>query len=126
MRVLRPWAPPPLSATDQVLQAADAQKYTQVVDDEPVTIVRSPSLGRAVMVADALPTIPDGKTYELWLQDDAGKFVSAGLFPDPDGSSVTVPLDGDASTAKGAGLTVEPEGGSPQPTTDPLVLVAFG
>jgi len=108
----------------QVQQAPDAQRYQQTLSDgSTVTIVRSPSVGRAVLVTQNLATPPNGQTYQMWLQAPAGNFVSAGLVPP--GQSETVVLEGDAGTAKGAGVSVEPSGGSQQPTTTPIALFAF-
>jgi anti-sigma-K factor RskA len=108
----------------QVQQAPDAQRYQQTLaDGSTVTIVRSPSVGRAVLVTENLATPPNGQTYQMWLQAPAGNFVSAGLVPP--GPDETVVLQGDAATAKGAGVSVEPSGGSQQPTTTPIALFAF-
>ncbi|HEU5000673.1 MAG TPA: anti-sigma factor [Lapillicoccus sp.] len=107
----------------QVQQAPDAQRYQQTLPDgSTVTIVRSPSVGRAVLVTQNLATPPSGQTYQMWLQAPAGNFVSAGLVPP--GANETV-LQGDAATATGAGVSVEPSGGSQQPTTTPIALFAF-
>ena len=108
----------------QVQQAPDAQRYQQTLaDGSTVTVVRSKSVGRAVLVTDDLAAAPSGKTYQMWLQAPSGGFVSAGLVPP--GSDQTVVLEGDAATAEGAGVTVEPSGGSQQPTTAPIALFAF-
>jgi len=108
----------------QVQQAPDAQRYQQTLaDGSTVTVVRSKSVGRAVLVTDNLAAAPSGKTYQMWLQAPGGGFVSAGLVPP--GSDQTVVLEGDAATAEGAGVTVEPSGGSQQPTTTPIALFAF-
>jgi anti-sigma-K factor RskA len=108
----------------QVQQAPDAERYpTTLPDGSTVTIVRSKSVGRAVLVTENLAAAPSGKTYQMWLQAAGGSFVSAGLVPP--GSTETVVLEGDAATAQGAGVTVEPSGGSTQPTTTPIALVAF-
>jgi anti-sigma-K factor RskA len=108
----------------QVQQAPDAQRYQQTLaDGSTVTVVRSESVGRAVLVTENLAAAPSGKTYQMWLQAPGGSFVSAGLVPP--GSNQTVVLEGDAASAQGAGVTVEPSGGSPQPTTTPIALFAF-
>ena len=108
----------------QVQQAPDAQRYEQTLaDGSTVTVVRSKSVGRAVLVTNDLAAAPSGKTYQMWLQAPGGSFVSAGLVPP--GSNETVVLEGDAASAQGAGVTVEPSGGSPQPTTTPIALFAF-
>ncbi len=111
-----------LTATQQVLQATDAQRFEQKVGDATATIVRSPSLKKAVIVTANMPAAPEGKVYELWLQQGQ-TMVKAGFMPD--GPSNTVLLEGDAATAAGAGITVEPAGGSPAPTLPPIALVSF-
>ena len=109
-------------ATQQVLQAKDAQRFVTTVRGATATIVRSPSLHKAVIVAANLPAAPQGKVYELWLQQ--GKtMVKAGFLPG--GTSNTVLLQGDAGTAAGAGITIEPAGGSVTPSLPPVALVAF-
>ncbi len=114
----------PQTVADQVMAAADATRIEEpLVGGGTATIVRSPSLKRAVLVASDLPATAAGTVRQLWLKDANGTFVSAGLMPG-DGDQVVV-LDGDASQAQGAGITVEPAGGSPQPTTEPVALFAF-
>jgi anti-sigma-K factor RskA len=108
----------------QVQQAPDAQRYQQSLSGGgTITIVRSKSVGRAVLVTNNVAAAPSGQTYQMWLQAVGGNFVSAGLVPP--GPNATVLLEGDAATAQGAGVSVEPSGGSPQPTTTPIALFAF-
>jgi anti-sigma factor RsiW len=109
-----------VSASQQVLQARDARSYT----DRSTTIVRSASLGKAVL-RGTLPPPPAGKVYQLWLQRPDGTMAGAGLISDVGGVRDGVVLQGDAATAKGAGITLEPAGGSDAPTTTPLALVSF-
>lgn len=109
-----------VSASQQVLRAGDARSYT----DRSTTIVRSASLGKAV-VRGTLPPPPAGKVYQLWLQRPDGTMAGAGLISDVGGVRDGVVLQGDAATAKGAGITLEPAGGSDAPTTTPLALVSF-
>lgn len=122
-----PWSQDerPQSPTQQVLAAKDAQRFVQTVGGARATIVRSASLGRAVIVADDMPAAPAGKDYQLWLDQPGKGMVSAGLMPHGTAATVTVLLDGDASTATGAGITLEPAGGSTEPTSTPLALFAF-
>lgn len=115
-------APPTVSEADRILDARDAEHYTQSHDGIEVTVVRSPSLGKAVLVADDLPTPPKGKVYELWLAHEDEGMVPAGLM---DGGAQEVVLDGDAAAAVGAGITVEPSRGSPEPTSDPMMTFTF-
>lgn len=109
----------------RVLDATDAQRITGSVSGSSATVVRSPSLGRAVLVADHLPTPSAGKEYQLWLDFPGRGMVSAGLVPVGSGTHVTYLLTGDAAKATAAGITLEPEGGSKAPTTEPLALFAF-
>lgn len=111
------------SLTDQVLAAPDATRHTVKVDGADVTLVRSASLGQAVVLSSDLGLPPEGKVYELWLQNPAGDFVPAGLLPRD--SSQKYLLSGDARSAKAAGITIEPAGGSDAPTTVPLALFPF-
>ncbi|MFG6294645.1 anti-sigma factor, partial [Streptomyces rochei] len=75
---------------------------------------------KGVFTAANLPAPGAGKTYQLWLDHD-GTMRPAGLV-DHDG---TVILTGNPADAGAVGLTLEPAGGSPQPTTDPLLLMSL-
>ncbi len=123
------WSPwndtPPPTVAQQVLQAGDAQRYTQPVEGGQATIVRSASVGKAVLVAEHMPSPPEGKDFQLWFDEPGRGMVSAGLMPRPSAGTVTVVLDGDVATATAAGITLEPSGGSSRPTTPPLALFAF-
>jgi Anti-sigma-K factor rskA/Putative zinc-finger len=121
-----PWSPSTravqLTATQQVLAAKDAQRFEQQIGGATATIVRSPGLKKAVILAANLPAPQAGKVYELWLQQ--GKtLVRAGFLPA--GSVNTVLLEGDAGTASGAGITLEPAGGSSTPSLPPVALISF-
>ena len=114
-----------VSATEQVLEAKDATRYEKVIGDAKATIVRSASLGKAVIIADHMPAAPDGKDFQLWYDQPNHGMVNAGVMPHGSADTVTVLLSGDAATATGVGITVEPAGGSPAPTSEPLALFAF-
>jgi anti-sigma factor RsiW len=110
------------SVTDQVLQAPDAVRTTQpVAGGGELTLVRSASLDRAVMLSKGVPDPEAGTTYQLWLQQN-GQMVSAGLMPDAGSPTL---LMGDPGTATAAAVTVEPDGGSQKPTSDPIALFTF-
>ena len=111
-----------LTATQQVLRASDAQRFVKKLGAGTATIVRSPRLNKAVIVTANLPAAPQGKVYELWLQQGT-TMVRAGLVPA--GPSSTVLLQGNAATAAGAGITIEPAGGSARPTLPPVALITF-
>jgi len=121
-----PWTSsetPQLTAVAQVEKAPDAQHFSTRMDGATLTVYRSVSLDRAVLVAHDVGAAPDGKVYQLWLQNPAGAMVPAGFLPA--GPSASVALSGEAASATAAGVTVEPAGGSPRPTSDPVALVAF-
>ena len=105
---------------DQIMNAPDAVRVTEPVPGGgQLTIVRSASLKRAVMVGSDVPPPKAGTTYQMWLQQRGQGMVSAGLLPDAEQPTV---LTGDAATAQAAAVSVEPESGSPQPTSDPIAL----
>jgi anti-sigma-K factor RskA len=110
------------SVADQVLNAPDAVKIIEKVPggSGELTLVRSASLKRAVMVGHDVPEPPSGKTYQLWLKQPGQGMVSAGLMPDSDRATV---LTGDAATATAAAVSVEPDTGSAHPTTGNVVAV---
>ncbi|WP_235734506.1 anti-sigma factor [Nocardioides alcanivorans] len=122
--VIQPWTDETSEApnmADQVMAADDAQEVRlDLADGATARLVRSVSQGRAVVITQDMPSAPEGRDYQLWLQTPDGEMVDAGLMPDrPD---QTMLLTGDATDAVGAGITVEPDGGSPQPTSDPIVF----
>lgn len=106
---------PAITAAD-VLAAPDAVRATApAVGGGTVTVVRSNTLGRAVLVTEAIREAASGRVRQAWVVRPGGALVSGGLMPA--GSSVTYLLEGDARDAAGAGVSEEPPGGSPQPTT---------
>jgi anti-sigma-K factor RskA len=114
-----------LTATEKVLRAGDAQRYQQAIDGARATIVRSASLGKAVIIADNMPAAPAGKDFQVWFDVPGRGMVSAGVMPHEAKPTVTMLLEGDAAKATGAGITLEPAGGSPAPTSKPVALIAF-
>ena len=121
--VTQPWADqaPPLTAAEQVLQAADAEEvFLDLGEAGRATVVRSKAEDRAVIVTEDMVSAPEGKAYELWFQTPDEDMVPAGLMPDS--ADQTVVLEGPAADAIAVGITVEPEGGSLKPTTDPIAL----
>ena len=117
---------PPASvvALQEIEAAGDAQQATVALDDGGTATAHwSASVGKAVLIADGLPTPDDGRTYELWfVRGDAP--VSAGVFDVDDGEATAV-LAGDMQAGDAIAVTVEQAGGSPtgQPTTDPVIVI---
>ncbi len=107
-----------------MLAAPDATRYAkQLPDGATATVVRSPSLEKAVLITSGMSQPPAGKVFQLWLEDATGHMTSAGLMPD--GGDQVLVLAGDATHSKAAGVTVEPPGGSDQPTSAPVALIPF-
>jgi anti-sigma-K factor RskA len=75
---------------------------------------------RAVLVAEDLPSPPEGETYQAWiLREDVPE--PAGLFEPNDTGAAAAPLEGSIESADAVAVTVEPSGGSSSPTSDPLM-----
>jgi anti-sigma factor RsiW len=127
--VWHPWtddtsqSPRNLSAAERVQQAPDAVKVTQEIEGGgQATVWASKSLNRVVVQTRDLPPLPQGKAYEMWLQDSRDGMVPAGLM---DAEDRTVVLKGDVANAVAAGITVEPAAGSTVPTSEPVALFPF-
>ncbi|MFL6004522.1 MAG: anti-sigma factor domain-containing protein [Nocardioides sp.] len=112
-----------VSPVERVLRADDAERYTKTIDGSEATLVRSPSLNKAVLVTKNMAPPPEGKVYELWLDHERVGMVPAGLMAQ--GGEQEILLEGDPATALGAGITVEPAGGSNTPTLPPVTLFSF-
>lgn len=123
----QPWAPSQdasLTAAERVLTADDAQSVAVDLGEAGrATVTRSESVGKAVITTEDMAPAPSGKVFELWLQDEQGAMIPAGLMPPGEDNQVV--LEGDAADATAVGITVEPEGGSPEPTSDPIALFDF-
>jgi hypothetical protein len=108
---------------EQIENATDAQHISQTLPGGgELTLIRSASLGKALIVGHDVPSAGAGKTYQMWLQQPGQDMVSAGLMTQADTPTV---LTGDAATAAAAAVSVEPAGGSPQPTSDPIAVFAL-
>jgi anti-sigma-K factor RskA len=108
------------------INAADdsQQAVAAISGGGTATMVWSNELASSAVIVDDLPTLPDGKVYELWYIDTASVARPAGTFTvDSDGKSWRV-LDGEMHAGDTVGVTVEPAGGSEKPTTEPIVAIA--
>jgi anti-sigma-K factor RskA len=75
---------------------------------------------RAVLVAENMPPVPEGKTYQIWvIKGDTPQ--PSGLF-EPRGDSVAAVVENPVEGADAVAVTIEPEGGSKEPTTDPMLV----
>jgi anti-sigma-K factor RskA len=106
-----------------VLAAEDAETLTvEGPDGSFARVVVASSRGEAVFLTDGMPAVADDENSELWLLDDEGQ-APAGLFDVDDRGRATRVLTGDLAGAAAIAVTVEPAGGSPEPTTDPVMVL---
>lgn len=109
-----------IQAVQEVLDAPDAVKTTESLEEASVTVVTSYSLDRSVVQTTDMAAAPEGQDYQLWFVHGDETAISAGLLP-RDGSQVL--LEGKPASAVAVAITLEPAGGSEQPTSEPLVAV---
>jgi len=108
-----------------IVNSPDLQTKAMPMDGATSTIMMSPTVGKAMMVASGVPAPPAGKTYELWTITSDGTARPAGTWaPGPHGGAA-VPIDGDLATTTAVAVTVEPKGGSTTPTTAPIAKVTM-
>lgn len=120
--------PESVMALREIESAPDAQAATATVPGGgEVTAHWSESLGKAVVVAEDLPSIAQDESYQLWLVREGGAPVSAGVLP-AGGSSATELLADPVAPGDVIAVTREQAGGSPtgQPTTDPILAIETG
>lgn len=111
------------SALAEINAAPDVRRATADVEGGgTATLVWSAELGRSALVADGLPGLPDGKTYELWYMRDGEAIPAGTMTPSGPGATWRV-LTGDMAAGDTVGVTVEPSGGSKRPTSAPIVTI---
>jgi anti-sigma-K factor RskA len=74
---------------------------------------------RAIFRANGVKSLPDGRTYQLWIINATGAH-SVGVLGRAGSGDLQRFVEGITTTDK-IGLTVEPKGGSKQPTTTPVL-----
>lgn len=108
----------------QILAAPDVETVAVEGPDGAIArVVMSASLGQAVFLTDGMPSAPENHVYELWLVHRHGPVTPAGIFDTDEHGRVTQLVSADMTTVAALAVTVEPPGGSPQPTSDPLMVV---
>lgn len=95
-----------------------AMQGTGAASDTEAEVVELES-GQAVVMAEDMPSPPEGSTMQIWVIED-GTPQPAGTFR-PDSSMVAAPIEGSLEEADAVAITVEPSGGSDEPTTDPVL-----
>ena len=128
-----------ISTAEMKAAAAQAQSVLEILTGpQTIQVDLSPSTAHPVPHGKAfynrsrgllfyttnLPTLPSGRTYELWLIPTEGKPIDAGLFnTDSQGNGqVILPSLPTGLTAKAFAVTAEPAGGVPAPTGSILLV----
>jgi anti-sigma factor RsiW len=116
------------SAMQQLLSAPDATTvHASASSGGQGVVVYSRSRGEAAVVLTGLPTLPSGRTYQLWLMDSAGAATARSIGLVGGSGTSNSPVLADAlDSATTVGLTIEPAGGSAKPTTTPIMVVSIG
>jgi anti-sigma-K factor RskA len=82
-------------------------------------VICDPAKGNALLQVSHLPSLPDGKQYQVWALIEK-KYVNAGVLNTAPDSLTTLTMikvpDGEKGVIEGFAVTAEPKGGSPQPT----------
>ena len=106
----------------------ESPKTYQIQGSGPAEDVRGEviELGddRGVLVAENMPPVPEGKTYETWLLR-GGVPKPAGLFQPRDEGDAAAPIEGPLEGAEAVAVTVEPSGGSPARTEEPILTATL-
>lgn len=107
----------------EVLEAPDVRMVdAEGPDGMLARVAMSHTRGQAAFMAFGMDPAPHEHVYELWLIHASGA-TPAGLFDVDAHGRVTQLLAADMTGVAAIGVTVEPAGGSPQPTTDPVLVV---
>lgn len=80
--------------------------------------------GRGVLMAENLPSAPEGRIYEAWILRD-GVPEPAGLFEPHDEGIAAMPIEGSLHDADAVAVTIEQYDGSPMPTSEPLLTATL-
>ncbi|OCI30353.1 anti-sigma factor [Oerskovia enterophila] len=115
---------------EQVRLQTQADAVASMLADPAAEIVRGEMVGggdasalvsgdRVLFSVSDLPQAGAAEDYQLWLVE-GDRMVSAGVFDARDGSAALLV---EAAGSAGVAVTLEPAGGSPQPTSDPLVVL---
>jgi anti-sigma-K factor RskA len=124
-----------LEKSRQILSFLDQPETKQVGFDGKQSTLRPPRgnffvnpKAGVLMIAQNLPRLEAGKTYQMWVIPKGQNPRPAGLFKaDESGNAVHLqPGAVDVSTVGAMAISVEPESGSAQPTTTPIVVAPVG
>ncbi len=96
------------------------------VTAQVVVYMKSAQDSDMVITMEAMPPLPAGKQYQLWLIDSNAP-IGAGVY-DPVSAStqVLLHLKVPIATYQQVAISIEPTGGSSQPTTTPIAAAQIG
>ena len=75
---------------------------------------------RTILVIEDMPSIPEGRTGQVWVINDE-KPEPSGLL-EPSGNMAATAITTPLNNADAIAVTVEPAGGSDEPTSDPVLV----
>lgn len=75
---------------------------------------------RAILVVEDMPSMPEGRTGQVWVINDE-KPEPSGLL-EPSGNMAATAITTPLNDADAIAVTVEPAGGSDKPTSDPVLV----
>lgn len=105
-----------------LLAASDVRIGSVTSGEATGTVVASRQRNQALFLSSGLPEVAADRTYQLWVISASGP-VSAGLLSLEQAGTTAPKLTTGIGEAQALAVTDEPAGGSPQPTTDPLLIV---
>lgn len=114
-----------LAHLNEVVALLNQPETRQAAFDRGKVFVH-PTAG-VLLLASKLPAAPAGKAYEMWLIPKVGNPAPAGMFQsDADGSAMHMQkMPVDMASIKAIAVTMEPAAGMPQPTSQPVIVVAL-
>lgn len=108
------------AAVIKIMGANDTEISSTALDNGGnAKMIASKETDEAVLLTDNLPSLDDGRVYQLWAITGQ-KPTSAGLIDSGSNIRVLKSVSGVDQVA----LTVEPAGGSKQPTTKPIAMMS--
>jgi anti-sigma-K factor RskA len=118
-----------LEKSKQILAFLDQPETRQVGFDGKTTrpprgnFFVNPKAG-VLLIAQNLPRLEPGKTYQMWVIPKGANPRPAGLFQADDAGNAVHLISGavDLANMGAVAVSVEPEAGSAQPTTTPIIV----
>ncbi len=108
---------------DSLMMSPDSRPLKLIPKDKNMPVVHAylhPHMGVAI-TADEMPSVPPGRTLQLWFVPKKGPPLSIAIFrPDTAGQiALVAPVKMAMNDVSALAVTEEPAGGSPQPTASP-------